>query len=154
MRHEGDVVKRGAEKETKKVEDKNKEGIDGGDFDSLPISEGKDDSIREGTFFCKSHEVREVIKKATGVSAGMKLFLKGTIVETGDEVEISQAICAGKFGVVREAGLWVKQVAGKLRIGTTVSMLTFYNLPNIGVVDGKEFKAVKNPQGYWIVSAS
>jgi hypothetical protein len=77
--------------------------------------------------------------------------MKGVVMETGEEVEISQAIVIARDGNPREAGLWVKEIAGKLRIGTVVSMLRFLKLNNIGAVDGVTFKVVKNPAGYWII---
>jgi hypothetical protein len=122
------------------------------EFDSLPLSEGKSD-ITEATFVCRSHEVRELLNKETNESFGNKLFMKGVVMETGEEVEISQAIVIARDGNPREAGLWVKEIAGKLRIGTVVSMLRFLKLNNIGAVDGVTFKVVKNNAGYWIVNA-
>lgn len=124
------------------------------DYDNLPLSEGKDESVSKGSFVCESHEVRDIIKKETGVSAGKKLFLKGTVKETGDVIEISQAIALQKDGVTREAGLWVKVIQGKLRIGTLVSMLKHYKIKGIGKVDGKKFKVVRNDAGYWVIDAS
>lgn len=145
------MKKKKAKDENVKVETETEKGKT--DFDSLPLSEGKDESITSGTFKAKSHEVREVIKKETGVLAGHKLFIQGTVKETGEEIEVSQARVIGKDKTPREAGMWVKEIAGKLRIGTTVSMLRHYRIPSIGAVDGKEFRVEKNPQGYWIISA-
>jgi hypothetical protein len=123
------------------------------DFDEMPIS-GTEDEIRKGTFECVRHDVHDIIKKDTGESAGLKLFLYGRIRETDEELEISQAIVKNvKTGEIKEAGMWVKQIANHLRIGTVVSFLQHYKLGNIGEVDGKEFKAVRNDAGYWIIKA-
>ena len=123
------------------------------DFDSMPIT-GTGDEIQKGTFECRSHDVHDIIAKATGISAGLKLFLYGVIKETDEEIEVSQAIVKNvKTGEIKEAGMWVKQIANHLRIGTVVSFLQHYNLGVIGEVDGKEFEAVRNDAGYWIIRA-
>lgn len=123
------------------------------DYDSIPLSSEEVFDKQEGTFVCESHEVRDVISNSTGQSAGKKLFLKGKVKETAEVIEISQAIARQRNGVVREAGLWVKTIAGKLRIGTLVSMLTRYKIPTIGEVDGKEFEVKRNDKGYWVIYA-
>lgn len=135
-----------------KSEVKNEMAKDEIDFDSIPMSDGKDESVSEGTFICESHEVRDVIVKETGRNAGKKLFLKGKVKETDEEIEVSQAICEQKDRKIREAGMWVKVVQGKIRVGTTVTILKKYKIPNIGKVDGKKFKVVRNKEGYWIIN--
>ena len=121
-------------------------------FDELQPEDEKP-MINIGTFVCTDHSVREVIAKDTGESAGNKLFLNGVVMESGEKIEISQAIVIGRDGKEREAGLWVKEVAGRLRIGTTVSMLRFHKLSNISAVDGFKFNVVKNSAGYWVIKS-
>lgn len=121
------------------------------DFDNMPLSEGKDESVSSGIFTCETHDVHDVIKKDDGSNAGKKLFLHGSVKETGEKIEISQSIVEQKDGVIRESGMWVKIVSGKLRVGTLVSTLQHYKIKSIGDIDGKKFKIQKNPQGYWVL---